>query len=473
MPYIIYPLLLCLIPVILSYAENQSEISNECFLKALIGISTIILSGFTILYFITRNLNISALLLSVNFFLLLYANYIFIGLFSKYKRTKKTYNITYSVSYIILCTILSISLYYLLKNFNLALLNKIMFYISSGLIFFIVLDIFNKANISITAIKEKSDETSLKKTDISYPDIYHIILDAHSGFANPEICDEEFKVALEERGFNIYKNFKSNYPQTHLSVPSMFNMDYIHNILKNQNTYPPAVTYPLYAQNLVHDELEKMGYKTSIFMNKLLQNIFTKNKLKINFHQDNQLKNILIFSSLIKSTFCLKSDDSSNNFEELINVFANSEITDSPQYKFVHTLAPHSPYYFDKDGKKRTYFELHDIKNYYEYMLYVDKSIIKLIDNIKSKMKKNSIIIIHSDHGREYSQSKWNVLLAVYFPEDKLKDAIPQNGSLVNLFKYLFNELFCRNYEISEEIFYKLKNDSSLEKIDNPDIQKG
>ena len=80
-----------------------------------------------------------------------------------------------------------------------------------------------------------SEKENLIKKEINiekqknFPNIYHIILDCHIGFGIKEYFDEEFFNALKERGFYNIKNFKSNYNMTQLSMPSIMNMDYIHN----------------------------------------------------------------------------------------------------------------------------------------------------------------------------------------------------------------------------------------------------
>lgn len=148
-----------------------------------------------------------------------------IAVFSRYKRNKLSYRLVYSLLYIIGCIFLSSSLCFILKEHNLILINKILFYGPSIITFFIFFDIIGKQNITKQAIKKQYYEFKNINTNNPKPDIYHILLDSHEGFSDKNYCDEEFKIALKDRGFYIYENFKSNYPTTSFSIPSMFNMN--------------------------------------------------------------------------------------------------------------------------------------------------------------------------------------------------------------------------------------------------------
>lgn len=147
-----------------------------------------------------------------------------------------------------------------------------------------------------------------------------------------------------------------------------------------------------------------------------------------------------------------------------MEAFSNDKINDNPQYKFVHAYAPHAPYFFDELGNKINSSEYHDIRHFFTYTKYIDKKIIQLIDKIKSKMKKNSIIIIHSDHP---GIGAFNILCAIYFPNYNDHKCIPEDGTLVNLFRYLFNNLFATDYKILDNEFYARKNFVPI-KLDNP-----
>lgn len=458
MLYLLYPIILGMIPVHTLYAQNLSEISKESYLKVSVSIITIIVLGYSLLYLINRDISLSALLSCINFFLLLYANYFYIGMFSSYNRKLNAHRKIFAISYITICIIFSLILYIALKEVSLDCFNKIAFYISVTLTLFIFLDIHNKSEISKQAINTQLDSTNLKNersyiSNFFKPDIYHIILDAHDGFSYPETCDKEFKKALEDRGFHIYENYRANYNYTSLSLPSMFNMDYIHNLIKNQNSYNRAITYPLYAKNFVFNEFKELGYNCNLYINKMCQHIFSKENQNTKINIDIELKKLLSFSSIIHIIFSENYYRYPNDFTDMLDIYSKFKNDEVPNYRFMHLMAPHRPYYFDEFGNKLPQSEHINNKNYFSYMKYVDKHIISLIDKIKSKMKENSIILLHSDH--PYNRGKeFNILCAAYFPERDDYKCIEENGTLVNLFRYIFNKKLLTNYKILDDKFY-------------------
>ena len=457
MHYFLYPFILCLIPVHSLYAQNLSEISKRDYFQVFAIIEMILVLGFAFLFYLTGSFSHAALLLSVNFFLLFYANYLFIANVSLYKRCQYYCKKTYSSCYLIFCGALSLFLYIFLHNIDLLILNKILFYSSICLTGFIFLDIFQKLNISMDARIDNEYKEKLEKNAEDYPDIYHILLDSHAGFLNKKYYDSSFKEGLESRGFKIYPEFKSNYPLTHLSAPSMFNMEYIHNLFKGQKYFPSTITYPLYANNLVHNKLKVMGYECKIFVDKLLENIFFQNANKTSNTRENQLLKLVIYHSIIKAAFRIKTIDGYSRFDSLMESFLeDSNEGNSPKYRFMHTLAPHRPYYFDEKGARVDRSQLADDSKYFGYLKYVDEKVLDAIDKIKSKMRPNSIIIIHSDHGLMSSDTPFNILCAVYFPNYEESSCLSENSSLVNLFRCLFNKVFSCDYEILEDKFFTM-----------------
>ena len=70
-------------------------------------------------------------------------------------------------------------------------------------------------------------------------------------------------------------------------------------------------------------------------------------------------------------------------------------------------------------------------------------------------MKKNSIIILHSDHGfvrtKEFAH---NILLAIYTPDKQKLEYNQDETSLVNLYRLIFNKYFNKNLPLLKSEFY-------------------
>jgi phosphoglycerol transferase MdoB-like AlkP superfamily enzyme len=116
---------------------------------------------------------------------------------------------------------------------------------------------------------------------------------------------------------------------------------------------------------------------------------------------------------------------------------------------------PHPPFFFKKDGSPRSKEEvlydernrLYPIDKYLDNVHYTNQKIETFVSFIQKKEKKNAVIMIVGDHGfrqnnppREAYFSNFN---AVYFPPAFDTVSFPETISLVNQFRFIFNQ--CTN----------------------------
>lgn len=478
--YKLFPLVLCLIPVHSFYAQNIGEISFKNYIDAIIKLSLLIIGGVYVFDLFTSNINSANLLFSLTFFALINAGYLFISMFSVYKRTLKKIRYIFLGLYILaLCIILGFLYYFfLLYPIVPILISKLMFGVSFFISFFILLDIVNKL-ISLKNISNKAEQEDLQLDENlkieginieDCPDIYHIILDSHSGFNNPKYSDEYFKAELEKRGFHICKAPKSNYYPTRYSLPSLLNLNYIDNFYPENEQYGQIrKMWPYYEKCKLFKLLKKIGYKfmcvySPPFFNHMQHKYIDKNDfINIIKVTSNDIFNIVYFFSL----FNLLKDKDYRFFNQdiniLLSIFNNFclENYKEPTFYYMHLLAPHMPYLKDEKGDKIPKIKQWDDKYYMSYQKYVNKEILKNIDTIQKNMKKNSLILLHSDHSRFFDgiyNNLYNILLAVYSPKEELKTCIPDNSTLVNMYRYVFNRIFNSNFEILSNRYFFTKN---------------
>lgn len=465
--YLLYPFFVCTLPIHTFYAQNIAEIPSRHYIKALLTYICIITLGYGGLFLLSKNATLSALLFTFNFFAIMKGNMLFINIYSKYKRTLILYKIRFIFMYLLICSCTSFLIYLSEKFMNLNFLNALLFYISTFFTFFIIIDLLEK-NVenkkSITKhkiqIRKKSQNITDEKKKITYPDIYHIILDAHSGFAVDEYCDHRFKSALKERGFHIYADHMSNYKITHLSMPSMFNLDYIDNFITDTDKYGFSTAWPFYANSIVINTFRKKGFNFNFITNKGLEPMFCDALEQGDYQHKNKEYNSLLsflqFNSLIAVFKKTKSSHSAtNDLLRPINAFNNLKVKENSQYNLLHLLAPHYPYFFDENGKRINPSNYLNDAYYFTYLKYINKKTIKMIDNIKKKMKPNSLIILHSDHGLHTTPIKpYNILSAAYFPNKEDYSCLPEKTTLVNIFRCIMNKYFDGHYELLENKFY-------------------
>lgn len=215
-----YPLLLVLIYITSIYAQNLTEISEKDYFKTLFFMELFFAAYQAFIFLLTSNIHLSALITTFLFFVMTNINTIFVALYSKYQRSLMKNKITYLTLTFSITVTISLLLAFILRKVDLSFISKIGFYTLAFLNLIIIQDTIKRHKTFNTHLK--TDDIKNKKNIIinndDTPDIYHIILDAHSGFSRKDLCDLEFKENLINLGFNIYENFYSNYMTTNLSV---------------------------------------------------------------------------------------------------------------------------------------------------------------------------------------------------------------------------------------------------------------
>ena len=394
-----------------------------------------------------HNIYISELVFCINFFLLLYSNIFFIQLFSTYKRSLLQYQLLYTGLLMSACIIISGLSVLIFKLLSPSAVTKIIFCISAFISFFVLLDIIKKLT-DFYGNKNIINKTNCSFTNIpeDLPDIYHIITDANTGFDRVEYCDNYFKDELLKRGFHICTKAKSNYNYTFCSVPSVLNMDYIENIT---GSALPSEALKYYGENKVFNYLKNAGYKI---------NTVTFNLYKHLLNNKHKFKPVLLkalsFNSIVYILQCfLGCTYVSNNFKELsgtLSKFVNDK-SPQPKYFFGHLMAPHYPYLYNEDGSKIPPQHSRNLQYYFTYLKYTNKKLLNTIDELKKNMRPNSIILIHGDHSvsAEKEEDKFKILLAIY-GNNKYTKSLPDNCSLVNLFRILFNNILNTNFPLLE-----------------------
>jgi hypothetical protein len=153
----------------------------------------------------------------------------------------------------------------------------------------------------------------------------------------------------------------------------------------------------------------------------------------------------------------------------MFNGIKQFEKPQSPTFMCLHFMIPHSPFIFQADGSRQKYFESAFTKfepkvKFVEQIRFSGSQIIEIVDSIRKK-DKDAIIIIQADHGfggdedmiyldrnsiaastnnRErppanYLDQRFGILNAI---STSVELGIPQGSTPVNLFRYIFNNIF-------------------------------
>jgi len=314
------------------------------------------------------------------------------------------------------------------------------------------------------------------------PDIYYIILDA---YARDDVLRKQFKLdnqpflqALEKLGFTIARCSQSNYAQTRLSLASSLNMNYLLNLgsdYRPGNTSRVGIT-ELVRHSAVRQALEELGYTSVAFETGFKGTQWEDADVYLSPSQG-PLSSIHLFGGLtsfeemlIRTSVGLVLLDSKSaapgalqsnlnnpnrvhydlirfDLEELRNMPGRP----GPKLVFAHLVIPHPPYVFESDGRFVDY-DKPDNPGYQDQILFLNRELVPILEQIIAKSSTPPIIVIQADHGAILAppNNRMNILNAYYLP-GLTSDSIPSNISPVNTFRLIFNHYFNGKYQYLED----------------------
>ena len=299
-------------------------------------------------------------------------------------------------------------------------------------------------NSALTAVPKVNDSATR-------PDIYYIIPDAYpsNAWSTSEMNydNSEFSTALEDRGFVVVDHAKSNYGQTHLSLPSILNMRYYE---ANPSPYTDLDYLRLETANSeVARYLAQLGYTYVQFLSGFLvpssiadivRDFTIQGPIDIEVDVSalsGALSNgvrpgikagQLVKSSYKRSFFNLYIDTSllrlaRSQFAKLRQIAFSAatyqmeaperflattdeiqKISAMPEATFtiVHLLKPHSPVVFNENGQATAWNFRASPEEYFAELRFVNARLLKTIDSILETSENPPIIILQADHGSTF-----------------------------------------------------------------------
>ncbi|PJE64592.1 MAG: hypothetical protein COU90_02010 [Candidatus Ryanbacteria bacterium CG10_big_fil_rev_8_21_14_0_10_43_42] len=375
------------------------------------------------------------------------------------------------------------------KSFS-AILNIIAVVLVAGSLFQIGSYMFRVQNISTNGVYAHLDTaehtnaiiTAKENTGIR-PDIYYIILDA---YASADILKEvgydntAFLAFLEDREFYVVPHSFSNYSATHLSLASSLNMDHIATL----STEPGFVTKEtidhrtLIEANRVRQFLQEQGYEFIQFnshWHATFKNRFADENVSVGYMPE--FLNILYQTTAVypigeKFDAFNPRNIQYRRIKSHLDYLPEIAKRDGPTFVFAHLIVPHPPYVFDRNGnfiqdEQETEEELR--MAYIEQVMFINKQLARVVDEILSESKTPPIIILQGDHGsrledktaikKESELTDWflkerlGALNAYYLPNGGQK-ALYEGMTPVNTFRVLFNYYFGTSFELRPDDSY-------------------
>ncbi|OQP54241.1 hypothetical protein A4H97_22350 [Niastella yeongjuensis] len=307
------------------------------------------------------------------------------------------------------------------------------------------------------------------------PDIYFLIMDEYSGSGTLRryfnYDNSAFEHNFKQQGFYVAASPQCNYTMTVYSIASTLSMDYLGWLPKGQESAADnARANKVISDNKVVGFLKQNGYEIhnySIFdigeqpsqfdpglFSFRLKLITSKTLLS---RMDKDMSWIL--RVYLGHTFSWVEDDLRQRFrdgnERIINLTKSAASTTSgrPKFVYAHLMMPHKPFLYDSLGRGMS-MDMDTTSNsnaennaYLQYLVYSNKVVTGLVNELLKKTKGEAVIIVMSDHGYRSlfvngkSIEPVNNFNAVYLPEHDYS-RFYESISNVNQFRVVFNSLF-------------------------------
>lgn len=290
------------------------------------------------------------------------------------------------------------------------------------------------------------------------PDIYYIILDR---YLREDTLKEVFNYDnsgfinyLTNKGFYVATKSRSNYGETIKSMASSLNMDY-YPTAEEQASSPFDIR-----NNKVSQLLKSVGYRYIFVGGNWDWKDMYKYADVYSYHEAFGIR-VSKFAQALSDTTALSpfarvfGSLDTNAILYAFDVLADIPNIEEPTFVYAHILSPHPPYVFDSDGPRKINIfgpAVDPKEGYLGNLIFINKKVKTLVDEIISKSDVPPIIILQGDHGRHWTKAsqRFEILNAYYLP-GRGNRLLYETITPVNSFRIVFNLYFDTDYELLKD----------------------
>ena len=450
--------------------------SQLFFLSFIIIFSLLIYKLLRIKYY--KNINFKSFLTII--FILHYFSF-----FYNEKFTSNLQNIIFEGFYFSAFIFLIILIFFfliLLNIFNISLKvkNFLSFFVTIFLIFNYFIFVYDFVNyFKIINYSKNDDKSNLIKDQnfisnkIESMDIYFVILDGMMSLNNAEalgiLTEKKILQDLKNIGGIISSDSITNYNTTHLSLTSIFELDYFIKDGKNQY-YDMNKVFPKILNNNntpllkilkdINRDFYWVGNEWAYCKEKENINCLFQNNTKIyislnKFYKNNPLIHFINYTKdylLNKKNYYLDSLDLFFDTSESLDAI-NLNLSNNDKFFFIHLYKPHGPYIFDSDCnilKNENKDKLQGYSNNYNCVL---SGIPNFVNKINEKTDKKNIFFFIGDHGWfNYQKEVFNLIISGSCNLDK---TLPKSN--INVVRFALNCSDNLRLKFLEDRYYNSK----------------
>lgn len=466
-----YPLVFAVYPVVLLWSNNASDVQPVAFFTSLLVVLAVAALGYGLARLILRDVHRAALATTWTALMFFLYGAVYSRYAAWYERGGNTFDGLSRNPALVWVTILLVGL--VLVVWQARRLKGMTAYLNLlGLLLVFVAAVtgafgfFSAAGAAPTATRVAAAPGEVRGPK---PDIYLIILDA---YVRPDVYRKVFGrdisgfvESLEEMGFYVAPQARSNYASTSLSISSMLNFTYLDDISAKMDPESEdlAPLVRLLRRPAAADMLREYGYEFVAFSSGCA--ITEMRSADVFLEPDNKLsefQNVLINHTPLPIALrrlglrsALHRERLEMQFESLPDVAGNR----NPRFVFSHVVCPHPPFVLGPgnaaEASESLNFDLaegmepateaerrHYRKAYAEQLEHLNEMVLDAVRGILKKSRQSPIIVITGDHGsglnRDSMEERFSILYAVHFP-DAGPQPVPEDITPINTFPIIFN----------------------------------
>jgi hypothetical protein len=299
-----------------------------------------------------------------------------------------------------------------------------------------------------------------QKVNNNLPDIYYIIFDAYTSSQSLKnywgYRNDTLTAFLKGKGFFIANESNTNYNQTENSICSSLNMSYLENVTHTFLKPPQALNLiNLLKESQVVKILIKNGYRVENYSFFDIPN--HPKFFPYPYFPNPDLLIGTIYEPIIRklNKDRIANQNTGTSSWKVTNLAIINKLKDknmnhkNPLFVYAHLMMPHSPYFFNENGKIQEDDSAYDDfskSRYLGQLKYVNKLIETTINTlIHNNSERLPVIIIQGDHGWRFlagpNQFKESITIfnAYFFPDNDYRNIFP-SISPVNTFRVIFNK---------------------------------
>ncbi len=343
--------------------------------------------------------------------------------------------------------------------------------------------------------EEAAEAVSSPAAGDDNPDIYYIILDAYAHEQTlKEIHDfdnSEFSKFLQESGFYVVPEGRSNYPFSAPSLASSLNFQYL-DYLRGTDGDNPGISvafYYLIENNRAVRFLKSRGYKFVHFDSGWSGNERNRHAdLQLRYGYGNEFAVVLAQTTLLLPFRRVLHLLAGDHRRRILGIFAGiAEVhrtVPGPKFVFAHLVCPHGPYVFGPEGEERE-VDMVSLtrpgrhRAYLDQVMFVNMKVRELLEVLLAPSERPPVIIIQADHGPisvrgfkdpsdRFLRERMRILNAYFLP-DNGNELLYPTITPVNTFRLIFNRYLGQDFPLLPDRSYYRGNETSYDFYDVTD----